>query len=149
MGTGSGWSHAPGKPEHLHGLADVRRVMLQLLLDSDERLRAVGQSLQVLLERAEADVQRVLQHARQGMLVGVPANLGAWPEDEAAAYVEQHVELLARLNPDDIHLAALLRRRPELFARAAVWLEVARWHYERDHPGSADPGDATRPTTQS
>lgn len=137
------------KPQHLQSLADVQRVTHQLLHDSDAALRAVGQSLAVLLERAEVDLRRVLQHAREGALVGAPANLGAWPAEEAGAYVERHLDLLVRLNPDDAHLLALQRRRPELFARAAAWLEVARWHYERDHPGSADPGDQARPAART
>lgn len=123
------------KPQHLQSLADVQRVTWQLLRDGDAALRDVGRSLAVLLERAQADLQSVLQHAREGTLVGVPANLGAWPPEEAGAYVERHLELLVRLNPQDANLVALQRRRPELFARAAVWLEVARWHWERDHPG--------------
>lgn len=59
------------------------------------------------------------------------------PPTRRLDYVERHLELLARLNPTDANLVALQRRRPEVFARAAVWLEVARWHYERDHPDSA------------
>lgn len=132
------------KPQHLQSLAGVQRVAQQLSQDGDDALRGIGRSLAVLLERAQADLQHVLQHAREGRLVGVPPNLGRWPTDEAVAYLERHLDLLARVNPDDVHLTALLRRRPELFARAASWLEVARWHYERDHPGSIDPADDPR-----
>ncbi|TSE24315.1 hypothetical protein Tsedi_01968 [Tepidimonas sediminis] len=136
-------------PRHLRSLADVQRVARQLLQDHDAGLRAEGRSLALLLEHALADLQRVLQHAREGALVGVPANLGAWPPAQAALYVEHHLELLVRLNPDDVHLVALQRRRPELFARAAVWLEVARWHWERDHPDGAAAGDGAPPVART
>ena len=116
----NGVERGADKPQHLQSLADVRRVTQQLLAGGDEALRGVGRSLAVLLERAQGDLQRVLQRAREGTLVGVPANLGAWPPDEAGAYVERHLELLVRLNPDDAHLVALQRRRPELFARGGV-----------------------------
>lgn len=137
MGWDDSASRFADKPRHLQCLADVGRVVEQLLRDDDPRLREVGRSLAVLLEHAQGDLEHVLRHAREGTLVGVPANLGAWPADQAADYVERHLELLARLNPTDANLVALQRRRPEVFARAAVWLEVARWHYERDHPDSA------------
>ncbi len=129
------------KPCHLQTLADVARVAQQLQRDPDEALRQVGRDLDVLLERAQADLRQVLVLAHAGELVGVPPNLARWPLDDALAYVEQHLELLIRVNPGEPHLRALQRRRPELYARAAVWLEVARHHYERAHPDSADPAD--------
>lgn len=131
----------PDKPRHLHSLADVARVAAQLQREASTELRQIGLDLAFLLERAQVDLDRVLDRARAGALMGVPPNLARWPSEEAIAYLEQHLDLLARVNADDPHLAALLRRRPELYARATAWLEVARRHYERDHPGSADPAD--------
>jgi len=129
------------KPHHMQSLADIGRVAAQLQRESAEALRQIGQDLAFLLDRAQADLRQVLAHAQEGALTGVPPNLACWQPAEALEYLERHLDHLARVNPGNTHVAALLRRRPELFARAAVWLEVARRHYERDHPGSEDPAD--------
>lgn len=131
----------PDKPSHLQSFEDVGRVAAQMQREPVADLHQIGQDLAFLLDRAQADLQRVWERARDGRLAGVPPNLARWQPTEALGYLERHLDHLARVNPDDPHLAALLRRRPELFARAAAWLEVARRHYERDHPGSADPAD--------
>ncbi|WP_334134915.1 hypothetical protein [Tepidimonas sp.] len=129
------------KPCHLRTLADVARVALQLRREPAAALRQVGRDLDVLLERAQADLRQVLALAHAGELVGVPPNLARWPADEALAYIEQHLDLLVKVNRGEAHLRALQQRRPELYARAAVWLEVARHHYERSHPDGADPAE--------